>query len=141
MNVEMKVRVGDLKGKMQLKGTGHTRHEVQIDYIPPFGEDNGFTPLELLMVSLASCSGHTVQLLLQKMGKTIEQLEVLANGTRRMDEHPTIITDINLQFNLKGDKIDVPSVEKAINMAAEELCPVWAMLNNNVTITWKYSIS
>ena len=42
MNMEMKVRVGDLQGKMQLKGKGHTDHEVQIDYIPPFGEDNGF---------------------------------------------------------------------------------------------------
>ena len=137
----MKVRVGDLQGKMQLKGKGHTRHEVQIDYIPPFGEDNGFTPLELLMVSLASCSGHTIQLLLEKMGKTIEQLEVLANGTRRMDEHPTIITDIDLQFNLKGENLDVPSVEKAISMAEEELCPVWAMLRNNVAISWNYSIS
>ncbi len=141
MHMEMKVRVGDLQGKMQLKGTGHTGHEVQIDYLPPLGEDNGFTPLELLMVSLASCSGHTIQLLLAKMGKTIEQLEVLANGTRRMDEHPTIITDIDLQFNLKGDKLDTPSVENAIVMAQNELCPVWAMLKNNVAISWNYSIS
>lgn len=137
----MKVRVGDLKGKMQLKGTGHTGHQVQIDYIPPFGEDNGFTPLELLMVSLASCSGQTIQLLLQKMGKSIEQLEVLANGTRRIDKHPTIITDINLQFNLKGDKVDAPSVESAIKMSEKEFSPVWAMLRNNVAISWNYSIS
>ena len=141
MHMEMKVSVGDLQGKMQLKGKGHTGHEVQIDYIPPFGEDNGFTPLELLMVSLASCSGQTIQLLLGKMGKKIEQLEVLANGTRRLDEHPTIITDIDLQFNLRGDKLDAPSVEKAIKMSEEEFSPVWAMLKNNVAITWHYSIS
>jgi putative redox protein len=141
MHMEMKVRVGDLQGKMQLKGKGHTDHEVQIDYIPPFGEDNGFTPLELLMVSLASCSGQTVQLLLQKMGKTIEQLEVLANGNRRMDKHPTIITNIELQFNLKGDKLDAPSVENAIKMSEKEFSPVWAILKNNVAITWNYSIS
>ena len=137
----MKVRVGDLQGKMQLKGTGHTGHEVQIDYIPPFGEDNGFTPLELLLISLASCSGHTTQLLLNKTGKTIEQLEVIANGTRRMDEHPTIITEIELQFNLKGDKLDAPSVENAIQMSENEFSPVWAMLKNNVAISWNYSIS
>jgi len=141
MHMEMKVRVGDLQGKMQLKGKGHTEHEVRIDYIPPFGEDNGFTPLELLMVSLASCSGQTVQLLLQKMGKTIEQLEVLANGNRRMDKHPTIITNIELQFNLKGDKLDAPSVENAIKMSEKEFSPVWAILKNNVAITWNYSIS
>jgi putative redox protein len=141
MHMEMKVRVGDLQGKMQLKGKGHTDHEVRIDYIPPYGEDNGFTPLELLMVSLASCGGQTVQLLLQKMGKTIEQLEVLANGNRRMDKHPTIITNIELQFNLKGDKLDAPSVENAIKMSEKEFSPVWAILKNNVAITWNYSIS
>ena len=137
----MKVRVGDLQGRMQLKGKGHTDHEVQIDYIPPFGEDDGFTPLELLMVSLASCSGQTIQLLLKKMGKTIEQLEVLAQGNRRMDKHPTIISDINLQFNLKGEKLDAPSVENAIKMSENQFSPVWAMLKSNVAITWKYSIS
>jgi putative redox protein len=141
MNIEMKVRVGDLKGKMQLKGKGHTDHEVQIDYIPPHGEDNGLTPLELLMISLASCSGQTIQLLLKKMGKKIEQLEVLAQGTRRMDVHPTIITDIELQFNLKGDKLDAPTVENAIQMSEKEFSPVWAMLRNNVSVSWTYSIS
>ena len=140
MNIEMKVRVGDLKGKMQLKGTGHTGHEVQIDYMPPYGEDNGFTPLELLMVSLAGCSGQTIQLLLKKMGKTLDQIEVIANGTRRMDKHPTVITDIDLQFNLKGDKLDDPSVENAIKMSENEFSPIWAMLKNNIAISWSYSL-
>ncbi len=141
MNIEMKVRVGDLKGKMQLKGKGRTGHEVQIDYIPPHGEDNGLTPLELLMISLASCVGQTIQLLLKKMGKTIEQLEVLATGNRRMDTHPTIITDIDLQFILKGDNLYAPSVENAIKISEKEFSPVWATLKNNIAITWNYSIS
>jgi len=140
MNIELKVTVGDLRGKMQLTGKGHTGHEVQIDYTPPLGDDKGLTSLELLMVSLASCSGHTIQFLLGKMKKPVEKLEVQAVGKRRMDVHPTVLTDIKLQFSLKGDGLDGPSVEKAIQMAEETYCPVWAMIKNNVSVSWEYSL-
>lgn len=140
MGTEMKVAVGNLKGNMQLTGKGHTSHEVSIDYFPPLGEDKGFTSLELLLIGLASCSGHTVQFLLGRMGKALEKLDVQVVGNRRMDVHPTIVTDAKLQFTLKGDGLDAVTVEKAITMAEETYCPVWAMLKNNVTVSWKYSL-
>lgn len=140
MGTEIKVTVGDLQSKMQLRGKGHTGHEVKFDMPPPFGDNNGFTGLESLLTSLAGCSGHTMLYLLGKMGKTVEKLEIKATGQRR-DEPPMVLTDIELQYNLKGDKLDAQSVEKAIAMAEEKYCPVWAMLKNNVVITWKYSLS
>jgi putative redox protein len=139
MDLELNVSVGDLKGRMQLTGRGHTGHEVAIDYTPPMGGDKGFTSLELLLVSLASCSGHTIQFLLGKMGKTVEKLEVRVRGKRRMDEHPTVVTDVHLMYELKGSGLDQAAVEKAIRMAEEKFCPVWAMLRNNVTVTWECS--
>ena len=141
MNIELKVTVGELQGQMQLTGRGHTGHTVSIDYTPPLGEDKGFTSLELLMVSLASCSGHTIQFLLGKMGKPLEKLEVHAIGNRRMDVHPTVLTNIELLYNLAGDRLDSASVEKAIKMAEETYCPVWAMVKNNVVVSWKYKIN
>jgi putative redox protein len=141
MNIELKVTVGDLRGQMQLIGKGHTGHTVSIDYTPPLGEDKGFTSLELLMVSLASCSGHTIQFLLGKMGKPLEKLEVHAVGNRRMDVHPTVLTHIELFYDLTGARLDAVSVEKAIKMAEETYCPVWAMVKNNVVVSWKYKIN
>ncbi|OGW42193.1 MAG: hypothetical protein A2010_10635 [Nitrospirae bacterium GWD2_57_9] len=140
MNIELNVTVGDLKGRMQLTGKGHTGHTVPIDYTPPLGDDRGFTSLELLMVSLASCSGHTIQFLLGKMGKKLEKLDVQVNGTRRLDVHPTVLTDIRLQYALKGENLDGASVEKAITMAEKTYCPVWAMIRNNVSVSWEYTI-
>lgn len=140
MNTQLRVSVYDLQGKMQLTGRGHTRHTVQIDYAPPLGDDNGFTSLELLMVSLAGCSGHTIKFLLEKMGRKLDKLEVHAVGNRRMDTHPTVLTGIELQYDLKGDELDSESVEKAIRMAEETYCPVWAMIKSTVAVTWKYSL-
>lgn len=139
MSTQVSVTVGNLRGKVHLTGRGHTPHEVQIDYIPPFGEDDGFMSLELLLISLASCSGHAVLLLLRKMGKTVDGLVVKAVGNRR-EEHPTVITDVELDFRLQGDALDAASVEKAIQLAEETYCPVWAMLKGNVAISWKVSV-
>jgi uncharacterized OsmC-like protein len=87
MEQTLKVSVGNLKGKMQLTGIGHANKTVAIDYPAPLGEDNGFTSLELLMVSLASCSSHSIQYVLGTMGLKLEDLKAEAVGQRRIDQH------------------------------------------------------
>lgn len=139
MGTELKATVS-LQGQSILTGKAHTGHEVRMDYIPPFGGDDGFMPLELLLVSLAGCSLHTVLFLLKKMGKSVEGLEVRATGKRR-DEHPTVFTEIELQYDLKGDKLDSVSIDKAIKMSEETYCPIWAMLKNGTVLSSKYQIS
>jgi putative redox protein len=137
--VELTVTVGGLHGKMQLTGKGHTAHEVSIDYPPPLGEDKGFTSLELLLTSLASCSAHSVQYALAGQGKKLQGLEVRAVGQRRMDQHPTVLVRVDLHYRLRGDGLDEDCVGKAIRLAEEKLCPVWAMLKNSVQIAWTCS--
>jgi len=137
MPVEVKAKVV-LKDKMVFIGKGHSDHEVRIDYLAPLGGDDGLTPTELLLVSLASCSAQTVLALLRRMEKTVEAMEVQASGSRQ-DEHPTVFTGIELNFSLRGNGLDSLSVEKAIRRAEEKYCPVWAMLKKSVPISWKRS--
>jgi putative redox protein len=129
-----------LDENIRMTGKGHTEHEVKIDYIPPFGEDKGFMSTELLLISLSSCSGHCILLLLRQMKKSVAGLEILGKGNRR-EEHPTVFTDIELDYRFKGGDLDEAAVEKAIHMTKETLCPVWAMLKDSVEISWKYSIA
>jgi putative redox protein len=126
-----------LQDKMILTGKGHTPHTVQIDYLPPLGEDNGFMPTELLLTGLAACSGHTLLTLLRRMGKTISGMEVRAVGQRR-DEHPTVFTSIALEFRLRGEDLDAACVERALALSEQKYCPVWAMLKPSVPITARY---
>jgi putative redox protein len=82
-----------LQEKVRL--TGHTRSEspIVIDYLPPLGDGAGWMPLELLLLSLAGCSGQTLIAILRKMEQPVRGLEVHARGQRR-DEHPTSFTFI-----------------------------------------------
>jgi uncharacterized OsmC-like protein len=137
---ELRIEVGNLKGKMNLKGKGHTPFTVSIDYPPPLGEDQGFTSLELLMVSLASCSCHTIQYLIERSGAHVTKIGASAIGHRRADEHPTVLTKIELNYALSGERLCSEVVESAIRTAEDKMCPVWAMLKDKVEIHWKYAV-
>ena len=61
-------------------------------------------------------------------------LTVEARGKRR-DEHPTVLTEIALEFVITGAGTDPDRVAQALKMAEEQLCPVWAMLKGGTPIT------
>lgn len=110
------------------------QHSVTTDYpIAASHEVAGFKPMELLLVSLAACTGSVVASLLARQHQPVAGVEVEARGQRR-DEHPTIFTSIALEFVVRGAGIAPSAVEKAIAQA-DRLCPVWAMLKSTPVTT------
>jgi putative redox protein len=134
---EAKVVLTD--GKMHFVGSTRDCTDIHIDYPPPHGEGMGHTSLELFLMSLASCSGSSVAVVLRKMGKQFSKLSVSASGVRR-EKHPTSFEQIRLTFGIVSDEIDDESIKKAIKISEETLCPVWAMIKNNVEIIPEFSI-
>jgi putative redox protein len=121
--------------KVRFLGQASGSQSIVIDYPPPLGEDAGVRGgLELLLMSLAACAGQTVVPLLRRMQQTVEGFAVEARGQRR-DEHPTVLTDIELIFTLRGAGLDRTAVHRAISLAESQYCPVWAMLRGGTRIT------
>lgn len=125
--------------KVKFKGVSRSNPEIIVDYVPPIGDGEGYTSLELLLVSLASCSGTSIALLLRKMRKDVSGLKINAKGDRR-EQHPTYFEKINLEFILESRDAEDSDIEKAIKISEEQLCPVWNMLKNNVEISCEYKI-
>ncbi|OPX83331.1 MAG: hypothetical protein A4E53_04672 [Pelotomaculum sp. PtaB.Bin104] len=126
--------------KLMFEGKAADNPSIIIDYIPPLGDGEGYMPLQLLLISLASCSGSTVVTLLRKMRKDVSGIKVIANGARR-DEHPLGFKTIQLDLIIQSKDIDETSIQKAIQLSEQTYCPVWAMLKNNVEIKTTYSIN
>jgi putative redox protein len=127
------------KGPMEFSITDG-EHQVTIDYPLPGtpgadGDLAGMTPLRLLLASLAGCSGSSVAALLRRDG---ERVEVAARGRRR-DEHPTVITDIDLAFTVVGD-VDPERVRHALELSEAHICPVWAMLKAGTPVTSSFTV-
>jgi len=122
------------QGDMRIAATARA-HTIQMDYQrSPKDETAGATPLELILASLAGCAGNTMALLLRKDQQPFEDIEVIAHGQRR-EKHPTVITEIHLEFMLRGKGLDSVSVRKALDLAEARICPVWAMLKGSTPIT------
>lgn len=128
-----------LSDKLHFVARAGAGEPVDIDYAPPLGDGAGYRPTELLLASLASCSGQTVISLLRKMGQEVSSFEVTARGERR-EEHPTVFTSIDLVFTIGGKNVDQAAVEKAIALSEQKYCPVWAMLRPAVPVRSSYRI-
>jgi putative redox protein len=128
-------------GKYHFEGTAEFDHPVPIDYLPPLGDGLGHKPMELLLMSLASCSGQTTVSLMQKMRQDVRGFEVRAVGRKREnEEHPKVFTAIHLEFRVSGPGLDPAVVEKAIKMSEDKYCPVWAMLKGSVAVSSSFVI-
>ncbi len=128
------------KAGMKFDGiSGRAGRSVAIDFAPE-GEDlDGFTPLEMLLTSLAGCSGQVVVGLLKRMGQEVKDLTVHARGIKK-EIHPTVLTSIELDFEFRGGRIDGPSVEKALALSEERFCPVWAMVKTATPVKATYRL-
>jgi putative redox protein len=108
-------------------------HAFEMDYpLDPDAAGEGPKPMETLLASLASCAGGSVVALLRRGGHQFEGLTVTARGQRR-SEHPTIFTEIALEFAFRGT-VDRAAVDRAISQAETRVCPVWTMLKSSTPI-------
>jgi putative redox protein len=135
----LNVNLNLLNDKLHFNGKSRTNTPVSIDYTPPYGDNLGYTSLELLLLSLSSCVGSSILLILRKMRKTITGLEINSSGVRR-DQHPTCFKTITVNFKLKSEDTQPEDFEKALKLSEESFCPVWAMLKNNVEIITNFEI-
>ena len=128
------------KAGMRFDGiSGRAGKSVAVDFAPEGEDIDGFTPLELLLASLASCSGQVVVGLLKRMGLEVKDLFVHARGTKK-EIHPTVLTSIELEFEFRGGTLDGVSIEKALALSEERFCPVWAMVKAATPIKATYRL-
>lgn len=140
MNREsLEVNVSLINEKVKFEGRAGENPAITIDYIPPIGDGEGYLSLELLLLSLASCSGSTILALLRNMGKNVDEFKVNAQGIRKW-EHPKGFKSIKLEFLIRSKDDIEGSLQKAIGLSEETFCPIWAMLKNNVEIITGYKM-
>lgn len=125
---------------VHLHGFNKDQLSVSIDGSPDIGGENlGVRPMELLLMSLGSCSSMDVISILQKMKQPLEDFRVEVNGKRREGEIPAVFTHIHLHYFLKGN-LDDSKVARAIDLSMGTYCSVTKMLEKSVDITHEFTI-
>src|SRR3990172_1055223 len=96
-------------------GSGHT---LRLD---GKGNVTGFSPMELLLMGLAGCTGMDVIDILRKKQQAVSAFEVKVSGIQ-CKEHPKVYTDIEIEYVVRGQNIDPKAVERAIELSQTKYC-------------------
>jgi putative redox protein len=120
------------KSELEYESVNPQGNKVQIDMYGP-DQKKHQSPTELLLSATAACSAVDVIQILQKKRKTIEGLQVVAEGTRR-DENPKYFTDILLTFKLSSPDTTMEEFAKVVALSVDKYCSVAATIRGVANI-------
>lgn len=102
--------------------------------------EGSVSPMKLLLISFASCSGLTVNAFLKKFGKTVSAMEVCAIGEQH-ENPPKSFSHITLAFKICSPDAAEDDVSAAIGLAEKKYCPVWQTIAHDVRVETKIELS
>lgn len=117
-------------------GTSDSGHTMVLD---TNGGETAPSPMESLLISLASCSSVDVVSILQKARQAISGCEVEVDASR-VDTIPKRFDKIHLHFVVTGKEVSPKQVEKAVKLSADKYCSIAMMINQVVEVTHDFTI-
>lgn len=102
-------------------------------------QKENISPMELLLLGLAGCTGYDVVSILNKKRQSLKDLKVKVRG-RRADDYPMVYTDIEIEYLFWGSGLSEKAVEQAIELSEEKYCSASVMLGKTAKITSTYKI-
>ncbi|MCD5405275.1 OsmC family protein [Peptococcaceae bacterium] len=128
------------QGKRKFKATDEDGHIVEMDAPEAIGgENSAVSPLKLMLMSLAGCSGVDIISFLESIPVKVEEFKIEVNGVRA-DSAPQVYKKINVVYKLKGD-IPVDKVEDALKLSIEKYCSAAHMINKVADISYSYEVN
>lgn len=137
---ELFAQVNLVNDKLKFEGIVEGNSPISVDYIPPLGDGQGYTSLELFLISLSTCIGSSVLTFLRKMQKNISSFSIESKGVRKQD-HPTCFETIYIDMSIAAENLSNEEVDRVIKLSEETYCPVWAMIKGNVELVVNYKIN
>jgi putative redox protein len=117
--------------QLVFEGGGAGRPPVVVD-----GDSRaGTSPVELLLLAGAACTGADIVPMLEKMRVTLRTLDVEVVGTRRT-EHPRRFTAIHFRFRVSGPGVDETKVRRAVDLSLEKYCSVMTSLASDIRVSY-----
>jgi putative redox protein len=124
------------KGGLGFEAVNAQGVAVRMD--PP-SENPYLTPMELVLMALAGCTGMDVADILRKKRQEIAGMEIRIRGTRAED-HPHVYAGIELEYVVSGPSLSEDAVARSIELSMTKYCSVGAMLAPSVPIKTSFRI-
>jgi putative redox protein len=116
-------------------GTTQRGYEVEFDV----KYEEGCSPTETLLLSVAGCLSIDVVHILKKMRCEITSYEMTAEGRRRLTP-PQYYESIDLMIHISGKGITPAKIDRAIELSRNKYCSVYHSLRKDLVVNVNYEI-
>nr|WP_285864729.1 OsmC family protein [Lederbergia lenta] len=100
-------------------------------------EKYGIKPYQLLVSSVAVCSGGVLRKILEKMRMEVQDIQIKADAIRNI-EKANRIESIKIHFDIKGKQLNEAKIVRAMNLTKKNCSMVQSVLGSiEVTETFK----
>jgi len=115
-------------------------HHVKMDATPEHGgNDEGSRPKELMLASLAGCTGMDVVSILKKMRVEPEKFDIAVEG-ELTEEMPKHYAAMHIIYKFWGKNLDKEKLQKAVDLSQERYCGVSAAYKKAMKITFEIQV-
>lgn len=97
------------------------------------------SPVELLMIALATCTAADVVSILRKKRQAVSDYRVDITGTRA-EEHPRRFLTFHINHIVHGRSVSAKAVADAVFLSESKYCPVAATVRPTAVITTSFEI-
>ena len=118
-------------------GTTPSGHAQVIDF--KGDRHSAASPLELLLLSLMSCTAADVISILKKKRQQVDDYDVQITGTRK-DDHPRAFLTFKIHHIVRGRSVSEKALADAIELSESKYCSVAATVRPGVAIETSYEI-
>jgi putative redox protein len=132
------LRLETAEGTRLRFGVRAGEHAFVLDSGP---EAEGPSPVQAVQAALGGCTAMDVISILRKKRQRVTGYEVEVLAERRMDQHPRILTRMEIIHRVRGRGISPAAVAEAIELSDTRYCAVHAMLEHAVAISSRYEIT
>ncbi len=118
-----------LRDGMAFTAASGSGHEIVIDTgSADGGQNQGPTPMELLLMGTAGCTAMDVISILRKKRQAVTAYQVRIHGTRA-STYPKVFTEITIEHIITGHAVEEAAVAHAIELSDTKYCSAYAMMS------------
>jgi putative redox protein len=110
-------------------------HRIVVDTPVEKGGGNlGPSPKQLMLLSLAGCTGIDIAIIASKMKLDVTKLEITVEG-ELTEEHPRFYRRMHVVYEFTGKDLRLDKLQKAVELSEEKYCGVSAVYKKVVEMS------
>lgn len=127
-------------GGLKFEGTSAFGHKIATDGAKSAGgQEDGYTPTELVLYGIAGCTGIDVVRILEKQRQKLTALEIELVAHHN-DDYPKPFHTVEIRYIARGENLDAKKLEAAIKLSHTKYCVVSQTLERETKVTTAYEI-